>query len=146
MDPSAAGSGVNTRRVLVVDDDYLVRSALRLWLVGEGYEVLEAPDGVVALEILHDEHMPLIALVDLMMPRMGGFELLSEVARNEAVFERHTFILMTASTSVPAEVSAFLALHSIPLVAKPFKLDILLAHIQKASAGVAPRRHGTQPS
>jgi len=59
--------------ILVVDDDDAVRSSLRLLLESHGYRVCEAPDGVEAL-IERRKSAPLLAIVDLDMPRMNGLE------------------------------------------------------------------------
>lgn len=67
------------RRVLVVEDTELLRRMYRDRLVQDGYDVLEAPDGLAALSILREEHVDLI-LLDLIMPRMGGIEVLEAVS------------------------------------------------------------------
>ena len=59
------------QRILIVDDDELLQELLALHLEVEGYEVLSAPDGRAALEMLRQERPDLI-LLDLMMPVMDG--------------------------------------------------------------------------
>jgi GAF domain-containing protein/CheY-like chemotaxis protein/anti-sigma regulatory factor (Ser/Thr protein kinase) len=71
------------RPVLVVDDDVAVRQLLRRMLEPEGYAVVEAENGRVALERLR-EMKPSVILLDLMMPEMDGFEFVSECRRHEA--------------------------------------------------------------
>jgi GAF domain-containing protein/DNA-binding response OmpR family regulator len=71
------------RPVLVVDDDAAVRQLLRRMLEPEGYEVLEAENGRIALERLR-ETSPSVVLLDLMMPEMDGFEFIAEFRRREA--------------------------------------------------------------
>ena len=70
------------RPVLVVDDDPGVRQLLRRMLEPEGYAVVEAENGRVALERLRDVS-PSVILLDLMMPEMDGFEFVAEFRRHE---------------------------------------------------------------
>jgi len=69
--------------VLVVDDDPAIRELLRRQLEGDGYRVVEAENGRVALERLRDGAPGLIVL-DLMMPEMDGFEFMEELRRQES--------------------------------------------------------------
>ena len=68
--------------VLVVDDDATLRQLLRRMLEPEGYTVVEAENGRVALERLR-EMAPSVILLDLMMPEMDGFEFVAELRRQE---------------------------------------------------------------
>jgi CheY-like chemotaxis protein len=70
------------RPVLVVDDDAEVRQLLRRMLESEGFAVVEAENGRVALERLRGEP-PSLILLDLMMPEMDGFEFVAELRRDE---------------------------------------------------------------
>jgi CheY-like chemotaxis protein len=69
--------------VLVVDDDAEVRQLFRRMLEPEGYTVVEAANGRIALERLRDVS-PSVVLLDLMMPEMDGFEFVAEFRRHEA--------------------------------------------------------------
>ena len=71
------------RPVLVVDDDLTLRQLLRRMLEPEGYVVVEAENGRVALERLR-QVSPSVILLDLMMPEMDGFEFVAEFRRHEA--------------------------------------------------------------
>ncbi len=71
------------RPVLVVDDDAGLRQLLRRMLEPEGYAIVEAENGKVALERLRDV-APSVVLLDLMMPEMDGFEFVAELRRHEA--------------------------------------------------------------
>jgi len=64
---------MNAARILLVDDDPLIRRALRTTLISAGYHVLEATTGEEALEKLHAESADVV-LLDLRMPGMGGLE------------------------------------------------------------------------
>src|SRR5262249_61912834 len=76
------GAGARARRVLVVEDDADLRARLRGLLEGEGWEVDEAGDGRAALDCLA-QRPPGLILLDLLMPRMDGFEFLAELRRRE---------------------------------------------------------------
>ena len=71
------------RRVLVVEDDSLTRTALRRAMESEGWEVVEAEHGRVALERSR-ERVPDLVLLDLMMPEMNGFEFLEALRARES--------------------------------------------------------------
>jgi CheY-like chemotaxis protein len=71
------------RRVLVVEDDGLTRAALRRVMENEGWEVVEAEHGRMALERSADR-VPDLVLLDLMMPEMNGFEFLEALRARES--------------------------------------------------------------
>ena len=60
--------------ILIAEDDADIRDLLRLYLEGEGFQVLETGDGATALRIAQ-EQSPSMAILDIMMPEMNGFEL-----------------------------------------------------------------------
>ena len=66
-------------RILVVEDDPEVRSAIRMVLEGEAYEVAESGDGADALAKLRVSPQPSLILLDLMMPGMNGWQFMDEV-------------------------------------------------------------------
>jgi signal transduction histidine kinase/DNA-binding response OmpR family regulator len=69
--------------VLVVDDDATLRQLLRRMLEPEGYTIVEAENGLAALERLRSV-LPSVVLLDLMMPEMDGFEFVAEFRRHDA--------------------------------------------------------------
>jgi CheY-like chemotaxis protein len=68
------------RRVVVIDDDELVRGHITLLLGPEGYEVFEAPGAQEGLKLIA-EHRPAVVLVDMIMPEKDGVELIAEIRR-----------------------------------------------------------------
>lgn len=64
--------------ILIADDEAEIRDLLRLYLENSGYDVLEAADGLEALEVLEKEHVDL-AVLDVMMPRMNGLHVLKKI-------------------------------------------------------------------
>ena len=86
--------GAVGRRVLLVDDDDVLRQGMRLALEKDGWDVIEAENGRVALERLDDKR-PDIIMLDLMMPIMDGFEFLIEM-RKEAEWRDIPVLVVTA--------------------------------------------------
>jgi len=89
-------------RVLVVDDEAIIRESLRDWLSDVGYQVLTAENGPQALEIIEKEK-PGIAIVDLVMPGMDGIELLKRAKETSPSIE---VIIITAYGSIPTAIAA----------------------------------------
>ena len=121
-------------RVLVVDDDQDIRDVVRFILEDAGYEVLDAGDGERALQILRDSPTPLIVLLDLLMPRPNGLDVLTEIIADPALKQRHAYILLTADNNVLRDqVEPLLTQLSAPTVGKPFDVDKLLETVASAS-------------
>jgi two-component system response regulator AtoC len=89
-------------RVLVVDDEEIVRSSLSDWLHHDGYEVDTAPDGLSALEKLKSQNWHVL-LVDLKMPDIDGLQVLRE---SHKIQKDAQVIIMTAYSSVDTAVQA----------------------------------------
>lgn len=129
----------NAQLVLIVDDDPGIRDTLRELLKDEGYTTLEAADGVDAMDALLMTAERVIVLLDLMMPRMTGWDVLSAVTEHEQLISRHAFIVMTANKYAAAAsttdpyFAALLERHGVPIVEKPFDLDHLLTVVADAS-------------
>lgn len=66
---------MNGKKILIVDDDPDIRLLIDFHMSEEGCEVLEASDGIEALEVLKDNHVDII-ITDLIMPNMDGYELI----------------------------------------------------------------------
>jgi DNA-binding NtrC family response regulator len=116
-------------RVLVVDDEVPLRRALTRMLEGRGMQVVSASDGVEALEVLEREVVD-VAVVDLMMPRIGGLELLERVRERHAGTE---VVLMTAFGDVETAVKAVQA-GAYHFLTKPFRSnDEVVLTVEKAA-------------
>jgi two-component system response regulator MprA len=127
----------------VVDDDRAIRETMRVALEDEGYNVAEASDGAVALRRLRADAAPHVVLLDLRMPRVGGIEVLHEVAKDHDLLARNAFVLVTANLhTLDARALTFLDELSVATVAKPFELDDLLAEVASAAYRLAPRDAG----
>ncbi|MBA4536538.1 response regulator transcription factor [Bacillus aquiflavi] len=112
------------RKILVADDDINIRNIVKVYLNEEGYRVLEAENGFKALEILENETCDL-AIVDIMMPIVDGFELTKEIRTNYNI----PIILLTAKTQIEDKEKGFLSGTDDYLV-KPFEPKELLFRIK----------------
>lgn len=70
---------MNKIKILVVDDESRMRKLVKDFLVREDYEVLEAGDGEEALDIFYRERDIALMILDVMMPKLNGFEVCKEV-------------------------------------------------------------------
>jgi DNA-binding response OmpR family regulator len=112
-------------RVLVVDDDNAIRSALARSLGAEGFTVDVAADGREALSVARDQEPDLVVL-DLMLPGLSGLE----VCRRLRAAEQHLpILLLTARDAVPDRVTGLEAGADDYLV-KPFAFEELLARVR----------------
>jgi two-component system response regulator AtoC len=114
-------------RILVVDDEKLIRWSLKKNLADAGYEVLEAADGQQALEVLDQEGADLM-LLDVRMPKKDGLEVLAHMV---AHYSEIPIILMTAFSSVEGAVDA-MKRGAFDYLVKPFNHDEVLLVVRKA--------------
>lgn len=125
--------------MLVVDDDESIRQTLRDVLEYEGYSVTEAADGQDALAVLQSSLHPLIVLLDLRMPGMDGTGVLRAVANDMRLTTSNVFALITANSyTIPLECSRLLSRLSVPVVPKPFDIDLLLSVVSQIAYRLAP--------
>lgn len=126
------------QHVLIVEDDLSLRLTLRAFLEEEGYGVFEAPDGRPALERLHASSQRLVVLLDMHMPGMDGRQVLEAVAAHDLLATRHAYVMMTANAhTLPLPFAMLLTQLDVPVIAKPFDLDTLLAAIAAAAQRLA---------
>jgi DNA-binding response OmpR family regulator len=111
-------------RILVVEDDERIRSSMRLALEGEGYEVKDAASGEEGLDLFAEAPTD-VALIDLMLPGMDGFECCRALRRNSAV----PIIIVTARADTH-DVVAGLEAGADDYVTKPFVAKELAARIR----------------
>jgi CheY-like chemotaxis protein len=120
-----------------VDDDATIRETLACFLEELGYDVLTAQDGHLALKVLQTSTCPLVVLLDVMMPGMSGVDVLIRVAADDRLAQRHVFIVMTANLeALPPALVRRLKDLSVPVVAKPFDLDLVLDLVERAGEHV----------
>jgi len=114
-------------KILIVDDDLIIREMLETFLQKEGYDVVTAFDGHDALAILKNERFDII-LTDLVMPNMGGIELLKEA---NSLKINTPFIMITAFGTIQTAVEA-MRYGAFDYITKPFNLNELAIIIKRA--------------
>jgi two-component system KDP operon response regulator KdpE len=113
-------------KILVVDDEPPIRKLLRVGLGTQGYEILDAPNGKAALELLAQR--PDLIILDLGLPDMQGLDLLRTIrARDESV----PIVVLSSRGDEAGKVQA-LDLGADDYVTKPFGMDELLARMRAA--------------
>ena len=116
------GTTSESTRILVIDDEQMVRDLLVTALGEVGYDVDGMQDARKALKALESEHYDLL-LVDINMPGMNGMEFFHTLAIRELA-SAPKIIFITGSAGEP-EIADFLASTGRPVLAKPFDLGIL---------------------
>lgn len=111
-------------RVLVVDDEERLRKLVRDFLIKEDYEVLEAYDGQEALEVFEEHPDIALILLDVMMPRLNGFDTLKEIRKRSDV----PVIMLTVKSEEEDELNGF-ALGVDEYISKPFSPKVLVARV-----------------
>ncbi|MDD3052182.1 MAG: response regulator [Candidatus Cloacimonetes bacterium] len=114
------------KKILVVDDELLLRDVLYDYLSRNGYDVVLAADGYRALELIEKENIDL-ALIDIKMPNMSGLELTEKAKR---IKPELAIIVMTGYPSLNTAVNA-LKCGALEYIVKPFRLDELNRIIRK---------------
>ena len=126
---------MNAIKILIVDDESRMRKLLKDFLEREGYSVLEASDGLEAIDIFYEDKDVALIILDVMMPRMDGWEVCREVRKNSNV----PILMLTARSEERDELRGF-ELGVDEYIAKPFSPKILVARVNaliKRVTGVA---------
>ena len=110
--------------VLIAEDDPDITEILRLYLDGAGYRVLTAPDGVAALERMRQAQVS-VALVDLMMPRMNGYDFIREARKISTAP-----IIIVSARNMPADKVLGLDVGADGYITKPFDPMEVLARVR----------------
>ena len=120
--------------VLIADDDNCIRETMRLVFEDEGYQVDEASNGKVTLELMRGSPDPYVVLLDLMMPQLSGADVLAIMAEETELSRRHAVLLLTASSCAAQGILGGLPERlRVPLIRKPFDLDTVLSLVAKCA-------------
>ncbi len=114
----------NRQTILIVDDESRMRKLVRDFLEKQGYRVLEAGDGMEAMEIFYKEKEIALIILDVMMPRMDGWETCRAIRKESKV----PIIMLTARGSERDELQGF-ELGVDEYISKPFSPKILVARV-----------------
>lgn len=112
------------KKILIVDDEEQIRNILRLYLVKEGFEVMEAEDGEEALRLFYEKPFDLIIL-DVMLPKKDGWSVLREIKK----YTSTSVIMLTARADTEDEIFGF-EMGADDYIVKPFNNKVLLARIK----------------
>ncbi|MCH5266266.1 MAG: response regulator transcription factor [Lachnospiraceae bacterium] len=111
--------------ILVVDDEQRMRKLVRDFLVKQGFQVLEAADGEEAVDIFMENKDIALVILDVMMPKMDGWETCREIRQ----YSKVPIIMLTARGAESDELRGF-ELGVDEYIAKPFSPKILVARVQ----------------
>ena len=111
-------------KVLVVDDEARMRKIVRDFLVAKDYMVVEASNGEEAIDIMYDDKNIDLVLLDVMMPKMDGWETCREIRK----FSKVPIIMLTAKSDETDELLGY-NLGIDEYITKPFSPKILVARI-----------------
>lgn len=120
-------SGSSLQHILIVDDEPAIRRFLRTSLVAQGFQVIEAQDGMGALEELRRQHIDLLVL-DLGLPDIDGFEVINRLRHSGSSIP---ILVLSSRTDEAGKVKA-LDLGADDYVTKPFGVEELLARVRAA--------------
>jgi DNA-binding response OmpR family regulator len=113
----------NSHRVLLIEDDADTRASLYQLLTHEGYSVLTADSGQQAFDLLERGARPSLIMIDLMLPRVSGFDLIRHL-RTDPELRLIPTVVITALPKENVNVIADVVFH------KPLEYDPLLASVR----------------
>src|SRR5580693_10340427 len=119
--------------ILVVDDDYELADGIRAMLENQGHKVMQARDGQQGKEAVY-QHRPDLVILDMMMPRMGGYPVLEHFRGKTDV---PPIIMITANEGSRHKAYAE-HLGVVDYIRKPFAMERLLEAVNKAFNPPAP--------
>jgi DNA-binding response OmpR family regulator len=108
---------VRVARVLVVDDDPVIRRLIEVNLDLEGYEVLQAGDGHAALDLMHAEDVDLVVL-DVMMPNLNGWEVREQMLQDQRLED--VPVIFLSARAQDADMQRGSEMRATAYVTKPF--------------------------
>ncbi len=124
-------------KILVVDDESRMRKLVKDFLTRAGYQVLEAGDGMEAMDLFYEDKDIALIILDVMMPKMDGWQVCREVREHSKV----PIIMLTARSEERDELQGF-ELGVDEYISKPFSPKILVARV----GAILRRTNGTDIS
>ena len=116
---------MNNLRILVADDEDRIRKLVGDFLTRSGYEVTEAADGGEALRLALSDPQPDLVILDVMMPVLDGWSVLTEIRRHGNL----PVILLTAKSTENDQLGGF-RLGADDYITKPFSPSLLVARVE----------------
>lgn len=112
------------KKLLIADDELRLRKLISDYLIREGYEILEAENGEEALDIFYAHKDISLAILDVMMPKVNGFEVCKEMRETSDI----PVIILTAKSEENDVLNGF-SYGADEYISKPFSPKILVAHV-----------------
>ncbi len=131
----------NAKTILVVDDDMELSDGLRVVLERQGYRVFQARDGQQGKQMVYQHH-PDLVILDMMMPRMGGYPVL-EHFKGRA--DAPPIIMITANEGSRHKAYAEY-LGVVDYIRKPFAMERLLESVQRGLSAASERKESPPES
>lgn len=125
--PANGESGLQGLKVMLIDDSRTIRRSAETMLSREGCEVITANDGFEALSLIH-KHEPDLIFVDIMMPRLDGYQTCA-IIKNNARFQKVPVIMLTSKDGLFDKARGRIV-GSDQYLTKPFTRDELLAALR----------------
>jgi signal transduction histidine kinase len=125
-------------RILVVDDDAMLRTLMRVKLSRNGYDVTEAADGTQAITAFNESH-PDIILMDANMPGTDGFQATETIKKNSAA--ENSTIIMVSSLEDDESVDRAFSLGATEYITKPICWPLLLHRLANICAAMRAKQH-----
>ena len=116
---------MDTLKILVVDDESRMRKLVKDFLTKKNFQALEAGNGEEAMDIFYEEKDIALIILDVMMPKMDGWEVCREIRKNSKV----PIIMLTARSDERDELLGF-DLGVDEYISKPFSPKILVARVE----------------
>jgi len=118
------------KKILIVEDESALQGAMQEFLLAEGFDVIVASDGEVALQLIKKE-MPDMILLDIVLPKKDGFEVLAEIKKDEKT-NKIPVILLTNLERIDDVEKAFALGASTYLVKSNYKLEEIVEKIRQS--------------
>lgn len=112
-------------KIVVVDDEARMRKLVKDFLTKSGYDVIEAEDGSQALDLFYDQKDIALIILDVMMPKVDGWEVCREIRQ----YSKVPIIMLTAKSDERDELQGF-SLGVDEYISKPFSPKILVARVE----------------
>jgi DNA-binding response OmpR family regulator len=126
----------SSQRILVVDDDQTILNLVKITLEHEGYEVILAQDGQIALDHYRKDQIDL-AIVDIAMPVMDGYEVIQEMQKMKTQSKRVPIVILSAhDQEVMRDYAAELGVDA--YLTKPMTAKQLKTHVERLIGEARP--------
>jgi twitching motility two-component system response regulator PilG len=121
-------ASLSGRKIMLIDDSRTIRRSAETMLNREGCEVITANDGFEALALIH-KHEPDLIFVDIMMPRLDGYQTCA-IIKNNARFQKVPVVMLTSKDGLFDKARGRIV-GSDQYLTKPFTRDELLAAVRE---------------